>query len=132
MPRSALIGAVLGIGALFGLAKGGERVSKEKAQFRRQSQNISETRQSKLATRLNDEHMAGQMEGYALGAQDAEARIAHQLQSMAMQQEHAAPAGAVAMASAEAKCECGPHTKAVIQERQEAGAAAAAGVAPTV
>jgi len=144
---AGVIGAIGGVafgtvpallGGLFGLAKGGSRVSNEKEAYREYAQTVSQTRQQKLTRQITDAEIAAEQRGYVVGAQDAEAHIANQLQTMAMQQQSALTqaeqttgnaAGAVATATAEAKCECGPHSKAVLDQRQ---ASAAAGVTPQV
>jgi hypothetical protein len=118
------------VGGLFGLAKGGSRVSAEKAAYNERAYSQSQSRQQDLTQKVTDAEIAGTQKGYMLGAQDAEARIASQLQSMQQtDQTVATTPGAVAMASAEAKCECGPHTKAVLDQRQ---ATAAAGITNAV
>ena len=129
-------GPLVGLPTLFGffsgLARGGSRVGREKAEFRRQMEGGEQGRQFAMASRFNDEKIASMQASYMLGTQDAEARMAAQLQAQAAQPQPAAPA-ATATANAAAKCECGPHTKAELQRREASAAAAATGVTqPTV
>jgi len=127
------------LGGLFGLAKGGSRVNAEKEAYHEYAQTVSQTHQQKLTRQITDAEIAAEQRGYVVGAQDAEAHIANQLQTMAMQQQSALTqseqttgntAGAVATATAEAHCECpviGEATKKIAAERN-----AASGVTPQI
>jgi hypothetical protein len=112
---------LLAVGGMLGLAKGGDRVSKERAEFQKQAEAHSHGRHKKTARRLNNERMAGQQEGYGTGYQDGYARAAMELQG---DPGH----GAVATAEAHAKCACGPATQAELDRRSASAAAAAAGI----
>jgi len=115
---------LLAVGGMFGLMKGGDLVSKERAEFQRQAESHSHSRHKKTARRLNNERMAGQQEGYGTGYQDGRASIMRDMQTAGMDMGN----GVVATAEAHAKCACGPATQAELDRRSASAAAAAAGI----